>query len=334
MGARAPEAPTRTASPIRDKLANGLGAANDKPTVYERRRRRQTGRLTRPRYVGGSVRTAYAKGQSLAECRRPGAPTATICLTHRWSPSSISPTRSKARSHDRLSLEVTGPDEAWPSPARPTIRAEGGTFAGRAPAPRASPQPRQAHPGRRAWGLGRRRRHLCARSPISGASPCPTIACSIARALGADVPMCLAGRTAFMRRDRRSPGAGAAFAVRGDPAGQSSRGIADARGLRGAAGLVLGGSLPCRLLARFCGARCRPRRARQRPRGCRHVAAARRCRGARRPAPQADVRYAAMTGSGATCFALYDTWRRRDGRPRPCRKEWWHHAGEFVSAPA
>ena len=33
---------------IEDKLANGLSATNDKPTVYEKRRRRQAGRLSRP----------------------------------------------------------------------------------------------------------------------------------------------------------------------------------------------------------------------------------------------------------------------------------------------
>ncbi len=43
------------------------------------------------------------------------------------------------------------------------------------------------------------------------------------------------------------------------------------------------------------------------------------------------VRYAAMTGSGATCFALYDSLApaRRAAASMPAA--WWRHAGHFVS---
>ena len=46
-----------------------------------------------------------------------------------------------------------------------------------------------------------------------------------------------------------------------------------------------------------------------------------------------EARYAAMSGSGATCFALFDTIaaarRAAASVPRP----WWHYAGVFVSEP-
>lgn len=47
-----------------------------------------------------------------------------------------------------------------------------------------------------------------------------------------------------------------------------------------------------------------------------------------------EARYVAMSGSGATCFALYDTIAaaRRTGAAVPER--WWHHAGGFVSGTA
>ncbi len=43
------------------------------------------------------------------------------------------------------------------------------------------------------------------------------------------------------------------------------------------------------------------------------------------------VRYAAMTGSGATCFALYDSPAVAGRAARAVPAAWWRHAGRFVS---
>ena len=44
------------------------------------------------------------------------------------------------------------------------------------------------------------------------------------------------------------------------------------------------------------------------------------------------VRYAAMSGSGATCFALYDSAdaARRASASMPA--VWWRHAGTFIAS--
>ena len=42
------------------------------------------------------------------------------------------------------------------------------------------------------------------------------------------------------------------------------------------------------------------------------------------------VRYAAMSGSGATCFALYDTLEAAQRTAATLPPAWWHHAGTFV----
>ena len=44
------------------------------------------------------------------------------------------------------------------------------------------------------------------------------------------------------------------------------------------------------------------------------------------------VRYAAMSGSGATCFALYDSAdaARRASASTPAA--WWRHAGTFIAS--
>ena len=46
----------------------------------------------------------------------------------------------------------------------------------------------------------------------------------------------------------------------------------------------------------------------------------------------AGVRYAAMTGSGATCFALYGSTGAARAVAATVPARWWHHAGRFVSA--
>jgi 4-diphosphocytidyl-2-C-methyl-D-erythritol kinase len=43
------------------------------------------------------------------------------------------------------------------------------------------------------------------------------------------------------------------------------------------------------------------------------------------------ARYAAMTGSGATCFALYDSVASAHEAARSLPTTWWRHAGQFVS---
>jgi 4-diphosphocytidyl-2-C-methyl-D-erythritol kinase len=43
------------------------------------------------------------------------------------------------------------------------------------------------------------------------------------------------------------------------------------------------------------------------------------------------VRYAAMSGSGATCFALYDTPAAAQQAAATVPTAWWRHAGRFVS---
>ena len=46
------------------------------------------------------------------------------------------------------------------------------------------------------------------------------------------------------------------------------------------------------------------------------------------------ARYAAMSGSGATCYALYDTIAAARRAAASVPDTWWHHAGAFVSPPA
>jgi 4-diphosphocytidyl-2-C-methyl-D-erythritol kinase len=48
-----------------------------------------------------------------------------------------------------------------------------------------------------------------------------------------------------------------------------------------------------------------------------------------RQSPRA--RYAAMSGSGATCFALYDTLSAAEQAARGLPAAWWRHAGALVS---
>ncbi|MFZ5784679.1 MAG: 4-(cytidine 5'-diphospho)-2-C-methyl-D-erythritol kinase [Pseudomonadota bacterium] len=43
------------------------------------------------------------------------------------------------------------------------------------------------------------------------------------------------------------------------------------------------------------------------------------------------VRYVAMSGSGATCFALFDTLAAARGGAAALPSRWWRHAGTFVS---
>jgi 4-diphosphocytidyl-2-C-methyl-D-erythritol kinase len=46
------------------------------------------------------------------------------------------------------------------------------------------------------------------------------------------------------------------------------------------------------------------------------------------------ARYAAMSGSGATCYALYDTVAAARRAADTVPDTWWRHAGAFVSPPA
>jgi 4-diphosphocytidyl-2-C-methyl-D-erythritol kinase len=43
------------------------------------------------------------------------------------------------------------------------------------------------------------------------------------------------------------------------------------------------------------------------------------------------VRYAAMSGSGATCFALYDDVNAAGGAAAGLPDRWWRHAGRLIS---
>jgi len=43
------------------------------------------------------------------------------------------------------------------------------------------------------------------------------------------------------------------------------------------------------------------------------------------------VRYAAMSGSGATCFALYDNVEAAGRAASQLPTQWWRHAGRLVS---
>jgi 4-diphosphocytidyl-2-C-methyl-D-erythritol kinase len=47
-----------------------------------------------------------------------------------------------------------------------------------------------------------------------------------------------------------------------------------------------------------------------------------------------EARYVAMSGSGATCFALYDTIEAARRTAAAVPERWWHHAGVFVSGTA
>jgi len=44
-----------------------------------------------------------------------------------------------------------------------------------------------------------------------------------------------------------------------------------------------------------------------------------------------EARHAAMSGSGATCYGLYDTIAAARRAAASVPKNWWHHAGVFVS---
>jgi len=43
------------------------------------------------------------------------------------------------------------------------------------------------------------------------------------------------------------------------------------------------------------------------------------------------VRYAAMSGSGATCFALYDTPAAAERAAADVPAAWWRHAGTLAN---
>jgi 4-diphosphocytidyl-2-C-methyl-D-erythritol kinase len=47
-----------------------------------------------------------------------------------------------------------------------------------------------------------------------------------------------------------------------------------------------------------------------------------------------EARYAAMSGSGATCFGLYDTIAAARRTAASVPRRWWHHAGAFVTQSA
>lgn len=156
----------------------------------------------------------------------------------------------------------------------------------------------------------------------------------IAGALGADVPMCLAGRTALAsgigdRLQSVPPLPPVAILLVNPGVALPTREVFAAR--RGA----------------FAPARPAPRRWRDMP----ELVAALAERGndltkaaiALQPLV-AEVlaflrrgegaRYAAMSGSGATCYALYDTIAAAQRAAAALPEEWWRHAGVFVSSPA
>ena len=170
--------------------------------------------------------------------------------------------------------------------------------------------------------LGRRRRDPAAARPaLAGAAarrPTPS------SRLGADVPVCLAGRACRMSRHRRAPRAARPAALLAG-ARQPRRAARDRRGLRRPRPPRQPAARRRRRPSRRRGARRLARRPAQRPR-------------ARRPSPlappiaevlaalaaQPGCRLARMSGSGATCFGLFAAERpalaaaaalRRAGRP-------------------
>lgn len=244
----------------------------------------------------------------------------------------------EARPHDRLSLEVTGPEGvALAGEADNLVLKAARLLAERAGVPaRASLSLAKRIPVAAGLGGG----SADAAATLRALADLWRLALpedalfEIAGALGADVPMCLAGRTALAggigdRLEPVPPLPSAAILLVNPRVALLTREVFAAR--RGP----------------FSAARPLPPRWRD---GAELVAAlAERGNDLADAAMSlqpvvaevldvlrhsADVRYAAMTGSGATCFALYDTLAAARRAAASVPEGWWRHAGEFVSAPA
>ncbi|MFO1083375.1 MAG: 4-(cytidine 5'-diphospho)-2-C-methyl-D-erythritol kinase [Reyranellaceae bacterium] len=244
----------------------------------------------------------------------------------------------EARPHDRLSLEVTGPEGvALAGEADNLVLKAARLLADRAGVPaRASLSLAKRIPVAAGLGGG----SADAAATLRALADLWRLALpedalfEIAGALGADVPMCLAGRTALAsgigdRLEPVPPLPSAAILLVNPRVALLTREVFAAR--RGP----------------FSAARPLPPRWRD---GAELVAAlAERGNDLADAAMSlqpvvaevldvlrhsADVRYAAMTGSGATCFALYDTLAAARRAAASVPEGWWRHAGEFVSAPA
>ena len=244
----------------------------------------------------------------------------------------------EARPHDRLSLEVTGPEGvALAGEADNLVLKAARLLADRAGVPaRASLSLAKRIPVAAGLGGG----SADAAATLRALADLWRLALpedalfEIAGALGADVPMCLAGRTALAsgigdRLEPVPPLPSAAILLVNPRVALLTREVFAAR--RGP----------------FSAARPLPPRWRD---GAELVAAlAERGNDLADAAMSlqpvvaevldvlrhsADVRYAAMTGSGATCFALYDTLAAARRAAASVPEGWWRHAGELVSTPA
>ena len=152
----------------------------------------------------------------------------------------------------------------------------------------------------------------------------------LAASLGADVPMCLAGRTALVSGigERLQPAP--ALPPRRDPAGQSrhalpTRDVFEAR--RGPFSTAVPVTQPWRDLPEFVtdlarrGNDLSDAAISLRPAIAEVLTFLRNSRGAR---------YAAMSGSGATCFALYDSPDAAQRASASMPPAWWRHAGTLI----
>jgi 4-diphosphocytidyl-2-C-methyl-D-erythritol kinase len=153
----------------------------------------------------------------------------------------------------------------------------------------------------------------------------------MARSLGADVPMCLAGRTALAsgvgeRLEPAPPLPDAAILLVNPGIALPTRDVFAARKGAFSRPVPLRGpwaNAPALAedLARRGNDLTAPATTLCRPIG--------KVLAALRASP--DALYVGMSGSGATCFALFDSLDTAQGVAATLPPAWWHHAGRFVS---
>ena len=152
----------------------------------------------------------------------------------------------------------------------------------------------------------------------------------LAASLGADVPMCLAGRTALVsgigERLQAAPALPPAAILLANPGtALPTRDVFEAR--RGPFSTAVPVTQPWRGLPEFVANLARrgndlsAAAISLRPAIAEVLAFLRNSRGAR---------YAAMSGSGATCFALYDSPDAAQRASASMPPDWWRHAGTLI----